>query len=583
MKQGIFEVFGTGKLGLKADDLNEHADLLDGVGLRILNGIVIATDIFNQVISEIDFTRPIEEIKELDCPEIILAINEEILDKYNKNQPYAIRSSALSERGGTGIYKSVFFWPTGSRVEKLRHLWHCEIAVYASEFTADAESWRLKNEAPLGMAILIQPVVGFHFDDSFLPALSGIAYTSYNGLLTVRAAIGLGTQAVEGGGVIYNYPSKEWLHFQREMWDQEKAEVISLKSTIAQVGTHYEEIHMELGQGYGAFNRFFGILAKLKEKGDFYLEWVISGDNIYIVQCATYEDRLPGKVDFDSTGYFLLLQGSDVLNSGRVKCKCIVFAYDWSPEVAQVVQSLNAITKDYLLIVPQDALSLLADINHPGSRLSFCHFSNALAVVEKQQSYTEKQQILLAQTGKSRANHSFGTGATHFSQLCNRADVLFIGNKFDATPLFALPGGMDYRADIAVTVWRTDAEVIIDAIKKEGYVYVSKAEKQNNYSFKQVEKWSFALRDAANRLEPRNRELADHFYTVHYLIAFDGDLAEFDPLKLSQELIAEFGGKEMISASLQTVLDDDNRSLVSIYWNDGLKSYLQELLAEIKR
>ena len=80
MRKGLFEVFGTGELGRKADDLNQHFELLAGVGLPIPEGIVIATGVFDQLTKIINFEeQPVEEIEKHDCPILILSINEEIL------------------------------------------------------------------------------------------------------------------------------------------------------------------------------------------------------------------------------------------------------------------------------------------------------------------------------------------------------------------------------------------------------------------------------------------------------------------------------------------------------------------------
>jgi hypothetical protein len=581
MKQGLFEVFGPGQLGLKAADLNSHAELIDDVGLSIPEGIVIATGIFDQLTAQINFEEPLAEIKKHNCPDFLLAINEKILDKLEIGTPYAIRSSALSERGGTGIYKTEFFLPTGNRAMDLQNLWHCEASVYASEFTSDAQLWRDKNNAPIGMAILIQPVVGFHLNGDFLPALAGVAYTSYNGLPTVRVVVGLGTQAVNGGGIIYNYPSSDVQHFQREMSDQKLVEAISPEAAICKINTHCSEVYAEIARGFKAFQGLFDTLSQLQKHGNFYLEWAISNDRMNVVQCASYEDRLPGNVPFDSTDYFLLLQGNDVLHSGQATCKGIVYVDKWSSETSQVVELLNKAVKGYLLIVPQDALSLLADI-YGQNRFSYRHFSNTFAVVEKQQKYTIDQRIGMLQEGMHQACHSEGQGASHFSQLCNRADILFIGSEFDSTLLFALPGGMDYGGNIGITIWNTVAEVTVDTIKKEGCVYIFKKSKKSNYSFHQLQAWCFALRLAANSIGPDESEMADHFYAIHEITIPEDNPVEFDPFKLDETAAADFGGVAGIVESLKVVIANGERWVNNSVWNGGLKIYLEELLIHLQ-
>lgn len=583
MKQGLFEVFGSGKIGLKADGLNQNSELIANAGMIIPEGVVIATDTFDQLIKKIDFEELSKEMEMPACPAFLSSINEDVLDRLKIGVPYAIRSSALSEQGGTGIYKTAFLVLINDRIVDLQNLWHCELLVYASEFTGDAKAWRLKSNSPVGMAILVQPVIGFNFDGNYLPALSGVAYTSYQGLPTVRATIGLGTLAVNGEGVIFNYSPDEYLNFQREMWDQEFADTISPDGTISKLNSHYEELHDEIALGFGAFKSLFDKLATLKKERDVYLEWVILKDKIYIVQCAIYEDHLPGNIFFDSTDYFLLFSGKDVFNSGKVTCKSVVYAHAWTAEISQALEHLNNTIKDYLLVVPQDALSALADRCDTGGRLSLRHFSNASALVEKQKKYTKSQRNMMGTLGEFLADHTFGNGASHFSQLCNRADILYIGGEFDSTPLFAEPGGVDFRNDIGVTIWNISAEVVADASAKKGFVYVSKKAKKIEYSQHQLENWSHDLRRVASLLDSKKSYLANHFYSVLYAIVPDSNSEEFDPFKLDLDdsIIDDFGVKAEFASSLKIVIDNGETLCDERFWNKGMKIYLEELLLRI--
>jgi hypothetical protein len=278
----------------------------------------------------------------------------------------------------------------------------------------------------------------------------------------------------------------------------------------------------------------------------------------------------------------MLLKGDDVVHSGRATCKCIVYVHNWLPETQSVLEYLNEMTNNYLLIVPQDAFSLLADIAEKGQRISFRHFSNALVVVEKQWPYSADQFQILAKAGQVRADHSSGKGASHFSQLCNRANILFIGGVFDSDPLFALPGGMAFRKNIDITFWNTAVEVVVDVAKKEGYVYVSKQAKKNIYSLGQLLDWSNALRSIANDLGASgNQEMANHFYAVHYAIAPDSSPLDFDPFKLDETVIADFGGMEGFIESLKVVIEKGDLCAGDEAWDEDLTSYLSDLLSRL--
>lgn len=589
MKHGLFEIFDNGKLGLKADDLNRHKDVIAASGMTALGGTAITTETFDRLVELYGLAEGAtpEEIEKRGCPDFLLSINEQILGRLEAGRPYAIRSSALSECGGTGIYKSEFFWPTGDRTKDLRGLWHCECIVYASEFTSDARLWRERNKALIGMAILVQEVIGFRFGDYFLPPLAGTAYTTYHGQPTVRVVVGLGTKAVNGEGIPLNDPSDSLFDNQCSQLEQEQADVLT-PSGIEQINFHREEIYGELGRCRGALNKLFKRLAELRKQGGFYLEWVAYGDDLIVVQCATYKDRPSGDLSFDSSDYILLLKGDDILHSGRASCKSVVFVHDWEPQTQCALEHLNETMRDFLLIVPQQASSLLSGLYRGGEsglerkRLGFCHFSNALAVVEMQRHYQDYQRLDASLRGNSLADHSGGRGASHFAQLCERADILFIGAEFDAEPLLDLPGAMDYREDVAITLLSTAAEVVVNAVKREGNVFISKRVKKYDYALSQIQGWSDDLRSAANRLCDAHNGMANHFYAVHYAIGNDENPAEFDQFNLDMETIRDFGGMEKFIESLRVVIANGEQYVDSMEWQD-LKGYLERILSHLTK
>ncbi len=470
MRQGLFEVFSEGKLGRKADDLNEQAEALAGVGLQVPPGIAIATGAYDRLVANFGLAdgQTAADIQKRGCPDFLRYINRAIVDRLERGRPYAVRSSALAERGGTGVYRSVFFRATGNKRTDQRELWRCQCAVYAGELTAAAKAWRERVNMPPGMAVIIQKVEGFALGKYFLPALAGLAYTSYQGLPTVQAVVGLGTKAVNGEGLSLHTPSDHFLHFQRALWDQEEADAIGARGNIEPINSHYSEIQGQLGHCYAAANRLFDQLAELKKRGDLYLEWAASGSEIAVVQCAPYADRLAGSAPFDSDKYFLLLRSNDVKNVGRASCNRIVFVGEWTRQTSERLRNLNAEMNGFLLIVPQQASSLLSH----SYRLDFSHFSNARAVIEWQYHFRDDQRRNAI--GRGLADHSGGQGASHFSQLCQRADILFIGAEFDMNPLFDLPGAKEYKAYPELVVWETPCEVATDGEKNEGCVYVQK-------------------------------------------------------------------------------------------------------------
>jgi phosphoenolpyruvate synthase/pyruvate phosphate dikinase len=167
----MLKKYGSGQIGLKAEDLERYREMVTSLGMKVPDGMVVLTEVFFQTMKVLGLTEKssLKKLLEAMCPEHLAVINREILGEMKTGVPYAIRSSALSERGGTGIYHTSFFIPTGKQDSDLEKLWEKEKEVYASEFTADARAWRKKNNVQIGMAILIQEVKGYRFENYFLP------------------------------------------------------------------------------------------------------------------------------------------------------------------------------------------------------------------------------------------------------------------------------------------------------------------------------------------------------------------------------------------------------------------------------
>ncbi|HAU66649.1 MAG: hypothetical protein UT30_C0011G0025 [Candidatus Uhrbacteria bacterium GW2011_GWF2_39_13] len=590
MKQGSFEVFGDGSLGLKAQDLNQYAPLLADVGLSVPEGFVIATGIFDRLVQEENFEATIGKSQTVPCPNFLLAINTIILESMETGRYYAIRSSALSEHGGTGIYKSTFFLRTGKMDEDLNALWQCQRQVYASEFSQNAKAWREKVQGSVGMAILIQPVAGFSFEESFLPALSGVAYTSYKGLPTVRVVIGMCTKAVKGDGLIYHKPKNvhqdpldNMLVFQRDLWDQDKADVLTYNG-INQIDTQYPEIHGEIARGFKSFNGLFDQLTKLRAHGEFYLEWTIVGNQVYVVQCSSHDDRLPDDLPEVDDGHFLLLEGTDVLHFGRAHCRGIIYVHEWTVQTAHALEHLNKQIKGYLLIVPQEALSGLAVFQKDPNPFEFRHFSNALVVVERQQTYTPKQVENMKMLRMLVADHSNGYGASHFSGLCENADILFIGGTFDLSTLHSLPGRVTFPRNIGLSIWDVESEVIVDVRKgkENGRVYVSKKVHVYPFSPYQIERWAHTLRKVAITLDNSHKdELTKHFYAVVYAMPLVDHPINFDSFKLDESKLNDHGGVPGMIQSLDAVIENGGNLIEINIWNAGLEEYLKLLRSSL--
>jgi len=144
-------------------------------------------------------------------PDILRGLSD-VLDDL-EGRPVIVRSSSLLEdRLGSafsGKYKSLFLANTGSKRERLAALTDAIAEVYASVFSPDPIEYRLHRgllDLHEEMGILIQEVVGTRVGPYWMPAFSGVGFSTNefrwsarirreDGLL--RMVPGLGTRAVD--------------------------------------------------------------------------------------------------------------------------------------------------------------------------------------------------------------------------------------------------------------------------------------------------------------------------------------------------------------------------------------------------
>jgi hypothetical protein len=493
------------EIGGKAYHLEWYRRMLEEAGFVVPSGWVIDSRVFDRfmeiwpdsvpwienfaynALQDCGNIMPLWAIALMNCNDLIL---EEMVD----GQAYAIRSSAVSEAGGNGIYHTGFFVRTGDYDLDMQRLWDAEQKVYASEVSEEAKAWREKMEKPIGMAILIQPVscVKLPGQSWQTPALSGVAYTSYLGQPFVRVVKGLGTKAVAGQGLVHAAPPSDNFYFARDLWDQDMVDAIDLTSgEVIEVRGHYEG---QIGEiSFDDYRAIFEKLAALQKHGNFYLEWVLTPQGIEVVQCAPYVDTLPGSKTVNTADYFLLTESRDVFRCGEVECAGVICVREWGREAAETLLELNQSMRNYLLIVPEVALSELGKItalfDNGGAVLQFQHFSNAAAVVESQRPAVsiEKKRELMDRLdkipgmygqlfmGQPEHNATYGRGgACHFQGLCGDADILFVGGVCDVSSLLTIPAGDPEYRDIVTVDENRKAVVFIGDEDRTGYVYLQK-------------------------------------------------------------------------------------------------------------
>lgn len=228
-----FAKVGSGSLGGKGRGLAFMHKLLaheglriDGVDVEIPQTVVLATDVFEQLVAD-------NELRDLvhDAPALG---DKEILDRFRGarfpaavrralarflevvRDPLAVRSSSLLEdsvyQPFAGVYATVMLPNSHPSLDvRLAQLLEAVKVVYASTYFQQARSYlestpyRVEEEA---MAVLLQRLVGSRRADRFYPTVSGVA-SSYNfypfGEMrpedgVAQVAVGLGKSVVDGYG-----------------------------------------------------------------------------------------------------------------------------------------------------------------------------------------------------------------------------------------------------------------------------------------------------------------------------------------------------------------------------------------------
>jgi len=207
-------------------------------------------------------------------PEIVRGLAQVLEDLADR--PLIVRSSSLLEdRTGaafSGKYKSLFLANVGSRKERLAALQDAIAEVYASMFGPDPIEYRAERgllDLHEEMGIMIQEVVGAPVGDYFLPAFSGVAFSTNefrwsarirreDGLL--RLVPGLGTRAVDRLGDDYpvliapgqpglrvNVSPDEVVRYSPTMVDAinlraRSFESVGLRQLLRACGTEYPQI-----------------------------------------------------------------------------------------------------------------------------------------------------------------------------------------------------------------------------------------------------------------------------------------------------------------------------------------------------
>ena len=199
-------IIGRGPIGSKADELLKKTPLLRSLGFRVPVRFVLAEDFFNDLfkISSLgDSLREAHHPKgELDLKILGARFTAEqiqllrsLLSSFSPDAPIVIRSSAVGDARGTGIYESFFTDPGIESVMQALRL------VLRSYFSESACLFRRDAATGEGLGIIIEPAIGRKYDGVFAPCLSGFGYTSTprgKGYVVLVPGLGGGVESRDG-------------------------------------------------------------------------------------------------------------------------------------------------------------------------------------------------------------------------------------------------------------------------------------------------------------------------------------------------------------------------------------------------
>lgn len=409
--------------GLKTEDLlafekTKPRDVL------VLPGISIGASLFSDFLSQNSFGAKTRDkvVKQGQLPEALIIINKQIVSLFSPNKPVIVRSSATDECGGSGIYDSAFFVPTGNIEEDLKRLIEAERQVYASYFREEANLFRDGQFSNAGMGLLLQPVIGDNFANYFFPAFSGV-FTVINGEMVMKVVPGLGTRAVtlgEDNIMRGNFDPFVLPRFKKfDAINLTTGEIESLQTNSYILDKQFQQIETLMT----AFDSWRNAYSKGQTT---YWEFVV--DESYkrplVVQSAL-EPQPPLDLEFEPPEGKILLETSDIANIGIRRGRGILVLFVDAHQIPVDVQRLTAFNKthkNFLLAVPDMCLTSQTQVAY-FCQLKFPYFSNASGILELH--YLRDYNIGLG------IDHEVTPGGSHFLELCRKKNILFLGTRAD--------------------------------------------------------------------------------------------------------------------------------------------------------
>ncbi len=328
----------------------------------------------------------------MQCSRTIENAIVELLPHFTAAHAFAVRSSALGDARGTGVYNSNFSGPT------LQRLLDSVATVVASHFTPAAREFRRVTSVAPGIAVSIEPLIGTEHEEyigkhrfcQFSPVMGGFGYTDSSSGPYLMGAYGFGDEVV--------HDSSQGLRIipQEVSGDDENSAdyLFALENKIinyggisrihsrvwsdGDIGNSDERDHHALSRL--SFAQIFESMKRLQVelKAPQYFEWVAArvadSVKVFLTQIADLNVQ-HDFFDLPQNAKRVLGFGREVMLGGDVTVQSAIF-YN-NPCNLQMLAQYNAQHPEgYLFVVDSRFLSRTSR-----QKLDFSHYSNAKAIL----------------------------------------------------------------------------------------------------------------------------------------------------------------------------------------------------------
>ena len=474
--------------------------------------------------------------------------------------------------------------------------------MYSSYYSHQAKVYRDNSDGE-GMGILVQPVIGNQDEEyHFMPSLSGVM-TFIDGEPTLRLVAGLGTKAVDmDEAIVLKGEDINIENITKGLSRLTSADAINTFTgqveSIPLDNDKREKILRQLGK----LSTFFEAWQSIQPPH--YWEFAIdqSDQHPSIVQAAPEPQAKQPLLEYEQQEGKTIFEGTDIVNTGvkRGRGIIVVGVDGYMEDDLHFIEAVNNQERDFLIVFPEVAFSKLGK----GARLSLrsdkpfgieeskrvdlSHFSNALGVVEIQIPVNP----MAGNDGSLTftIDHTGGRGGAHFTELCKRRDIHFLGvQQKDGANEISQLGQMTEKIGMSSGFY--DVDFKITNTKGKGRVEIMNDPKQRKYKYKDLGDWSDEFWRFGSDLSSESSE--DQSVGTAFLDLLDcfsdarrESLINFDPFKFIEKLPKDKVTK--ILSSIEVVLENiwmldsyDDWDRFSQYYEAGeefpIEAYIQEL------